>query len=186
MLIPLGILGASGAGIPSDYELIESVILGTATSSVTFSSLATYASTYKHFQVRMTSKFDALGYYDNLRMRINGDTGASSYAYHGLSGNGSTVSSAGAANQNAIIIGYIDTNAATSGIPTVIDVLDPHSTSKNTTVRGMSGRAAPTDGNIIRLASGVHLSTSAISSITLFSTVNLGIGSRFSLYGLKG
>ena len=101
MLIPFGILSAAGAGggAVGDYELIETTILGSAASSVTFSSLDTYASTYKHLQIRAVVRASAAGDRVNGSWRMNGDTG-SNYAAHHLLGTGSTVVSSALTTQN--------------------------------------------------------------------------------------
>jgi hypothetical protein len=82
-LFPLGILSAAGAGgVGATYELIESQILGSNQSSITFSSLATYASTYKHLQIRAAGKGSGNSFEEtNVNLRFNGDTG-SNYSAH--------------------------------------------------------------------------------------------------------
>ena len=65
----------------------------------------------------------------------------------------------------------------------VVDILDPFSTTKNTTTRTLSGRA--TGG--VALDSFVYLSTSAITSVQVMTNAaNYLTASRFSLYGIKG
>jgi hypothetical protein len=69
----------------------------------------------------------------------------------------------------------------------VIDILDPFSTTKNKTLRGLGGITSSEATNIA-LRSGSWASTSAVTSITClpFSADNWVAGSRFSLYGIKG
>ena len=188
MLIPLGILAASGGVAGASYELIESTILTTNTSSVTFSSLATYASTYKHLQIRYTARATFTSASRGaVEMRFNGDTGAN-YDSHALYGDGSSVTSFyNAANQIFIFdVPYINTsgNEYAAG---VVDILDAYSTTKNTTTRALAGFASIGGFNRLGLNSGLYRNTSAVSSVTLFAGAhNFYSGSRFSLYGVRG
>jgi hypothetical protein len=181
MLIPLGFLAGSG-GVEGDYELIETTILSSTASDVTFSGLGTYSSTYKHLQVRYVATVGSGS--NRSRLRINGDTGTN-YATHLLFGSGSSVSSAAGASATQIALGAVTpvTNAFSAG---VIDLLDAYSTSKNKTVRALAGNTNSTSQEIA-LTSGVFLSTASITSITLRpDSDSYSIGSRFSLYGIKG
>ena len=182
MLIPLGILAASGAGEAGGaYELIETTILGSAASSVTFSSPATYASTYKHLQIRYVSR--SSGTTAGVFTRLNGDTSAS-YATHYLIGTGSSVSSAGFPNQPQGQIGLQATSASAtnefrSGI---IDLLDPFSATKNRTLRGLSSSSSA-----VILMSVLWANTSSLTDWQIIcDSANFVAGSRFSLYGIKG
>ena len=186
MLIPFGILSAAGAGggAVGDYELIETAILGSAASSITFSSLATYASDYKHLQIRASVTSARAAGDDNFAIRFNGDTG-SNYKAHRLIGTGSTVISSTLGATTSIFAGAI--NAATgttdsySGL--VIDILDFASTTKNTTIRSFGGQ---TNTSYVYLYSGAYFNTAAITSITLLNEfANLTAKSRFSLYGIR-
>jgi hypothetical protein len=188
-LFPLGILSAAGAGgeAGSDFELIQtSIVSGTTTSSVTFSNLGDYSSLYKHLQIRLTVRTDRpINQDDSIRMRYNGDTGTN-YSFHALRGaSGSVASFAG----TSVDYGYLNDYTAASGTPTgnftafVIDILDPYSTSKFKTARTLTGSS-----NIahIALVSNLWRSTSAVSSIQLYSGSNFIAGTRMSLYGVKG
>jgi hypothetical protein len=139
-LFPLGILSAAGAGgVQGDYELIETYTLGSAQSQITFSSLATYASTYKHLQIRLAAR-SSRGSSDTVGIRFNGVT-SSSYSYHFLRGNGSAVSSGGGGTQTFMYgFDFPGTNSATSAFGAgVIDILDSFSTTKNKTIRTLGG-----------------------------------------------
>ena len=187
MLIPFGILGASGAGPLPAMELISTTVLGTATPSVTFSSLGDYSSTYKHLQVRLLTRTSRTEINDSLISRFNGDTG-SNYARHRLYGTGSSVASNADTSQTYILTGETsgNTNTTSSFFTTVIDILDPYSTSKNTTTRWLNGGTGAF--NHIQLGSGLWNNTASVTSFAIqpVSGANLLAGSRFSLYGIKG
>jgi hypothetical protein len=186
-LSALGIFSAAGAGggALSDYELITTQILGTAASSITFSGLAAYASTYKHLQIRAVARdTNTAATIRNSVMTFNADT--TSYYSHGLAGDGSSVTSAAISTSTAgyPMIYYSGGTSQIYGVG-VIDILDAFSTTKNKTVRGLSGVGA--SGGLILLASFAYFDTQAISSIEFFSTGSQwAIGSRFSIYGIKG
>jgi hypothetical protein len=184
MLIPLGFLaGSGGVSFESDYELIETQVLGSAQSSVTFTNLGIYSSTYKHLQVRATvrtTRSDAVN--DEMYTRFNGDFG-SNYKGHRLWGNGSSVSSG---NTGIIYQADFPGSGATANVygAFVMDILDPYSTTKNKTTRSLMG--ANFSFNTTMLSSGLWMSTASVTSINFAVSANLAAGSRFSLYGIKG
>ena len=189
---PLGILSAAGAGgvaAVSDYDLLETYTLGSSQTSITFSSLGTYSPTYKHLQIRFVARSDRNQNADSSLMRFNGDTG-SNYSWHSLRvADTSSVASEAATSQSYMRSGRTSSDTTTASVfaASIIDILDPYSTSKNTTIRYFDGFMAATS-NWIELGSGAWYNTSALTSITLdqvFGT-NFVSGSRFSLYGIKG
>jgi hypothetical protein len=187
-LSALGIFSAAGAGgaaFSSDYELIETQILGSSQASITFSSLSTYSSTYKHLQVRMALRDTRAVTVQNAFIRFNADSG-NNYAYHLLQGDGSSVSSTSGTSQDAAVASTYAGASAASNVygGGVLDILDPYSTTKNTTTRSLSGFGSST----IRLWSGVWLNTAALTSMQIIAGAgaNFVSGSRFSLYGIKG
>lgn len=185
MLIPLGILASAGGAAAGSYELISTTVLGTDTASVSF-DVSSLASTYKHLQIRATVRDIRSGFPGSqLYVRFNSDT-AANYSHHQLYGSGSSVSSAAGANQTVMYAGDIAANdaAAYSYSPVVIDILDPFSTSKYKTIRGLSGTAVSYIW--LSLFSGSWRNTAAVTSIQLLGIANLRTASRFSLYGIKG
>lgn len=181
---------AGGNGAAGDFELISTTVLGSATPSVTFSSLNTVAAAYKHLQIRMTTR-SSTTYGDDVILRFNGDSG-SNYSHHLLVGNGSAVNSYAGATQTYIKGGYTIASDATpsqSFGASIMDILDFSQTTKNKTTRNLTGGNATGGTNSqIQLWSGAWYSTSAVTSITLSSiaAANFLTGSRFSLYGLRG
>jgi hypothetical protein len=185
-LIPLGILSAAAGGQLPAYELIESQILGSTAASITFSSLGTYSAVYKHLQVRIMARSNGPYGEDAIRLRFNADTGAN-YSFHQLTGTGSTVVSGALTSQTGTYPIQIGASSSAANIygGGFIDILDPYSTTKNTTVRALSGVNGST--SVIILRSGAWLNTASITTIGLTpidgSTFNTG--SRFSLYGIR-
>lgn len=189
-LIPLGFWAASkpsAAAGGTDYQLISTTVLGSATPNVTFNTTG-LGSTYKHLQIRYTGRSDHTAT-QSINMRLNGDSG-SNYAIHSLGGGGSTTFTDTSASQTqmiAFIGGLPGTNQGANIYESgLLDLLDPFSTTKNKTMRSMNGTAGNVTTNM-RLNSGLWISTAAVTSIVLSTqNANFVTGSRFSLYGLVG
>lgn len=189
MLIPLGILASSG-GAAGSYELISTTVLGSSQASVTF-DVSTYASTYKHLQIRTAARTNRATATDYMRLRFNSDTG-SNYNWHSLLGDGSAVYSEGNAPEFFIEIDRIAAvNSTTNAFgSTVIDFLDVFSSTKYKTIRSFGGvwGANDTTGRRIHLNSGAWRNTAVTTSLTLApgGGTDFVTGSRFSIYGIKG
>lgn len=184
-LLPLGILASSGGGGAS-FELISTQVLESAVSSVTFSSIP---ATYTHLQLRVVGRASSTGNSTAVLVKVNNDS-SSIYAVHSLTGNGSSVTSFGLGATAPFLRGIDIPDAATVangfGV-SIMDFVDYASTSKYKTMRALYGKHS--DANqLVGLASGVYQSTSAISRLDLTpqNASNLVVGSRFSLYGIKG
>jgi hypothetical protein len=186
-LSALGIFSAAGAGgaAGATYELISTTILGSAQASVTF-DVSTYASTYKHLQIRSTTRTVNAGTgVTALAVRLNGDSGTN-YSYHRIWGNGTSVPSGGEAN---ITSGFAGSNfySGEGGFgANICDIVDAFSTTKNKTGQFLGGGA--NSSNFMSLFSWVWRNTNAITSIVLSDSEgnNLATGCRFSLYGIRG
>lgn len=165
--------------MPSTYSQIATQTLGSTATSVTFSSIP---QTYTNL-VLVTSAINTGGATD-LFLTINSDTGTN-YSYTWITGTGSAASS-----------GRISTNAnmrmAYYGIPgsvfgSIITTHIPQYTN-TTTFKSVLMRAgnANTGGGTDAII-GLWRNTSAINTLQIrASTGSFGIGSTFTLYGIKG
>lgn len=177
------LLAGNGAFIPSDYELLETTVLTSSASSVSFTGLGSYTD-YKHLQIRAVVRGTSSS---SIRSELEFNGTASDYSSHVLQGNGSSVTSGASTSETFLRLGRVisTTSTANSYTAQVIDILDPFSSSKNTTVRSFGGS---TGYNLIYLHSGFWNNTASITSIEL--SPESGVGnweqySRFSLYGIK-
>lgn len=179
-------LAGNEAYSPTDFHLLETQVLGSATSSITFNSINTnYGAKYKHLQVRFTGTQVDVGGLDTMLMRINGDTG-SNYAFHYLRGINTSVGSGAQPTYNYPYAGLMAGKGGTESSALILDFLDAFQTTKFKTVKSMGG-AAGTGDKGVGLYSILWMNTNAINSITLAGfTGNLAQGCRFSLYGIKG
>jgi len=162
---------------PTNFYNIAT-LSGSGVSTVTFSSIP---STYKSLQVRVIAK-NTTGN-DDVLVQLNGDTG-SNYAFHYLYGNGSTAAAGAGASQTYMNIPAISPNSTTNYGVGVFDLIDYTSTTKYKTARTFTGNDRNGSGNIW-LASGLWMSTSAVTSMTLYSTNTWSTGTSFALYGIN-
>jgi hypothetical protein len=152
-------------------------------SSVDFAGIPTG---YKHLQVRGIIRSTATGSDANARLRFNSDTGTN-YRFHYLGGNGSVVYAGDSGPVSFAYAGLSSAASSTAGVmgAQVIDILDYASISKNKTVRSLNG-LDNNGSNFVELDSSLWLSTSAITSLSIFFTSgNLAQYSQFALYGVK-
>lgn len=178
--IPLGILAAAGGGGGGAYESIATAT-PSGTGTVTFSSIP---STYTSLQVRVHALIDATG--NGISARLNADS-SQIYTRHRLTGDGATVTSDGATTGVGLTSAAIMSNARSTTAPCVV-ILDLHnyaSTTQNKTLRSFAGTDSNGDGRI-NLFSSLYVSTSAITSIEIFTAANFTSGTRIALYGIKG
>jgi hypothetical protein len=176
----------SAGAVPSNEYLIETVVLGANAASVTFNNLSQYAGVYKHLQLITSVRSSFNSTYGNFGLRFNGDSG-SNYFGHRLLGTGSSVFSQYLGTRNYMYIAESTgaQNTENSFMSAVLDILDPFSSSKNTTVRSLTGHTSGSSHGI-GILSGAWNNTSAISSLTILEAENANwvSGSRFSLYGV--
>ncbi len=181
-------LGPNPAYDPSATFLIQRIAGTGSSGTITFSSIP---STYQHLQLRWIARdTSATASFESILIRYNGVT-STSYGYHYIEANGSTVSAAGT--------GFTDTSwnlgnamargGLTAGIMGVgiIDIHDYASTTKLKTSRAIVGGDRNAANGYIELYSSLFNSTSALSSITLTSGgSNYATTTSFALYGMKG
>ena len=157
------------------YDLIASNVLGTATATVTFSSIP---ATYRDL-ILVTTPISASGT-QYPTFRINGDTG-SNYSWVVMSGTGSAAQSftSSGTSANSTQNAGVGTSAGFIGI---YQFLDYSATDKHKTILYRSNNpniGAGTDAFAARWAN-----TAAINSIAFTASANYAIGSTFYLYGI--
>jgi hypothetical protein len=179
MLIPFGVLSAAGAGgEPVFVDAFEHIATGTGTGSNTTIEFTSIPTDYKHLQVRWAGKNTSTS--NPLNIRIN-NISTNSYARHYLRGVSTSPTSDDEINSSDISL-TVGLGTSLPFVMGVMDILDPFSTTKNTTIKAFYGSSAS-----IYLSSGFLNNTTAVSSLQLFVQGNaFAIGSRFSLYGIKG
>lgn len=180
----LGTFAQQGLAV-GDFESIATTTVGAGgTATVTFSSIP---STYTHLQIRgLQRTSNTSGGNWTVNLRFNGDTG-SNYTYHGLRGDGSSAIAYAGANQtiSLSIISGDDANTSLGWGVGYTDILDYANTNKYKTVRTLTGFEENGSG-MVELTSGLWLSTSAITSISLGAgSGNFLQYSHFALYGIK-
>lgn len=173
--------------VASSYESIATASGTGSSDTITFSSIP---STFKHLQLRLLVKNSNAGAGNSLGIvRFNSDT-AANYAYHLLYGDGTSAAVLAGATVNGIRIAGTDVTS-TSGYygVGVLDILDYASTTKNKTLRGLSGA----DGNVgggafyLGVSSGLWMNTTAITSVSIINSSGSAFttASTIALYGIK-
>ena len=166
------------------YEHIATTTLGASATVVEFAGLDTYSADYKHLQIRYSGKSTTTS--NELNLRFNGVTTAV-YARHSLEAVGSSPGANYDSVKSEILLDLAISRSTTANAFSggIIDILDAFSTTKNTTVKGLSGLVDASTA--IAIQSGLFVNTASIITITFFpSSQSIAVGSRFSIYGIRG
>jgi hypothetical protein len=143
--------------------------------------------TYTHLQLRIFTKGSASSGVAYVLMRFNSDSG-NNYARHLIEGSGSGTPSASAgSSQTSLYAGLQPRSDQTGWVGSIIDILDYRNTSKNRTIRTLTGNDNNGSG-YASIQSGLWINTTnAISSIKIISdtsAVSFATNSSFALYGV--
>jgi hypothetical protein len=163
--------------MPTTYEPIATTTLATAATSFTFSSIPSTFTDLRLVFVGGTASADG------INARLNGDT-ASNYSDTSLEGTGTAASSQRLSNTTFWRLeGYWQANTSTTPFMQTLDIFS-YAGSTFKTALGTSSNDKNGSGDVLRT---VHLyrSTSAITSITIASGVNMTVGTTATLYGIK-
>lgn len=172
---------------PGAYELIQTTtVSGGGVSSISFTSLGQYASTYQHLQLRAVVRGNRAADGDSMNLEFNSDTGAN-YSRHGVYSFGTGLSTYGLGSQTFFDLMNIPGTSSPSGMYSiaVADILDAFK-AKNKTVRSLNG--TPGLGNLVGIYTGGWYNTSSVTTIRVYPRFGslLIAGTRVSLYGIKG
>jgi hypothetical protein len=161
---------------------IATVTVGTATSSIDFTSIP---DTYTDLVIKLSLRTNkSSGSSDSVFLRMNGDT-SSSYSYRYLSGSGSAVSSASAGDQWCYLRDT-DITSSTANTFGSADVYIPN-------YAGSSYKSVYTDITMeanatlayATLSGSLWRQTSAITSLSIITTAQWVQYSTATLYGIK-
>jgi hypothetical protein len=157
------------------YEKIATTTLGTAASSITFSSIAaTYTDLRLVLVCKASTNMDAY-------VQYNSDTG-SNYSLTELNGSGSAASSTSTISATYILL---DSNGVISAAQPQLfnfDIFSYAGSTFKTCLINMN-RDYNGSGNVTNTV-GLWRSTIAINAITITGTSNFAIGSSATIYGI--
>jgi hypothetical protein len=169
------------------YTLISSNVLGSNTSTITFSSIP---STYTDLVLLCSVRAVYASSFSSLRAYFNGDSSALASTTR-LTGDGASASTSRDANiSQGVFGGFTTANSSTSNTFSSHELYIPNylsTTSKPIWATGAHETDAATA--YIQLNAGLWRNTSAITSITVQDFAggvnNFAAGSSFYLYGIK-
>jgi len=157
------------------YESIATQTLGSASSSITFSSIS---GAYTDLVIVTNTQRDATGSgVVGFLAQFNGDT-STNYSVTAVLGNGTTAFSGRDTNQTGI---FVLTGQDSVWGNSIINIMNY---SNATTYKTVLTRINTTTANVSAYV-GLWRNTAAITSITLTGAASLKAGSTFSLYGIK-
>jgi hypothetical protein len=157
----------------STYEKIATTTLGSASATITFSSISgSYTDLVLIATVKLTSSDT-----DRLILQFNGDTG-SNYSITYMTGDGTSASSGRSSNASEMNF-Y---NQSTSNFcANIINIMNYSNSTTRKTVMGRTSNAAYSTFYTI----GLWRNTASITQVDVKSPNSFTSGSTFTLYGIK-
>jgi hypothetical protein len=160
------------------YVALDKFTVGTATSSVTLSSISgSYTDLYIVIQAKGTNTSNT-----DLGLRFNSDT-ASNYSRIGIYGDGASAGTFVVANETSAKIGILP--GTTNGAWNIMRV-NLQSYSNGSIYKTLIARSDEATNLGTTSSASLWRSNSAVTSITFIPiSGNIAVGSTFSLYGIK-
>lgn len=160
------------------YEAIATQTLGSATNTVTFSSIP---STYTDLVLIANTIIASVSGFPECSLRFNSDTGTN-YSNTYLLGTGSSAASGRGTSYTYADCGYLAANSSNPNTR-IINIMNYSNTTTNKTV---ISRGSSVNGGQVIAYVNLWRNTAAINSITIFTqSDNYTAGSTFSLYGIQ-
>ena len=183
----IGIMESQKSGhlITGNFDLISQQFGNGSVSSITFSSIP---QTYKSLQLRV-AVLNNSGGSTGTGLQFNGVT--TGYYAHGLYGQGTSLIPTSIGGGTSFIPGSpVGIGGLTTTYPAfaIIDIIDYTSTAKYKTTKSIMGlNQNTTTTSEIDIFSGLYPSTTAITSLTYYSTGSnvFSSTSSFALYGVS-
>jgi len=159
----------------STYIKIATNTLGSATNTVTFSSISA-----SYTDLVLVINYATSASTGNALLRFNSDTG-SNYSETALIGNGTSDTSDRESSVTSIPISWFGTNSTDDRVGLIYNIQNYANTTTFKTIVGRFNLSERGTGII----TGLYRSTSAISSLTVTNGNNNFVsGSTFTLYGI--
>ena len=164
--------------MPATFEPIATNTLGSAASTITFSSIS---SAYTDLRLVLVGNRSTAGTSD-VYLRFNGDTGAT-YSQTMMYGDGTSALSGRNTSGTSIVLTY-NTSGLTTGMRMYTADIFSYAGSTNKTLLAESNEDANGSGTVARRV-GLWRDTSAINQVGLsLSSGNFAIGTTATLYGI--
>ena len=175
--------------MPNTYVALATQTLGSATATVTFSSIP---QGYTDLVLVISAKSTGSVFFnDNFFVTFNGDS-ATNYSRTRITGNGSTATSGRGLNDPYAVFGQLPNatsgNSANDRSANITSIMNYSNTTTFKTVLSRSNAipSGSTSTNSVEAYVNLWRSTAAITSMSITSSAgNLDTGSTFSLYGIK-
>lgn len=158
------------------YEPIATTTLGSAASSITFSSIA---NTWTDLRLVLTGTMVTTA--NSAYLRFNSDAGTN-YSRTTLNGNGTSASSNRATSQAQMYVTFDDISTTN---PTLITIdIFSYAGSTNKTCLAVHNNDNNGSG-VVNYQVGLWRSTSAITTVAITGNSNFAIGTTATIYGIK-
>lgn len=174
--------------MPSTYTLITSNVLGSAATTVTFSSIP---QTYTDLVLMASIRTSRSNYLDEIMLQFNGDT-TTNYSATVATGNAGAGAASQVSNNTSTRFISVDSSTATSNTFSNTEIYIPNYTETANKQISASTVVENNDANnyMVRAVANLYRGSSAITSITCQSYFDPGVltfltGSSFYLYGIK-
>ena len=166
-------------------EAIQTWYLADDAATVLFDDIP---STYKHLQMRISSRDSNNGTVESLYMQF-GDSGHSpvdtgtNYSRHYMIGAGGSASASSGTGSNDIWLGKHAARYPASAYfgALIVDIFDYANANKKTTVMVLDNGLP----DKVEMRSGLWHDTSVVNAIKMLANGNFKRGSEFSLYGIQ-
>ena len=160
------------------YSLIQSQTLGSATASVTFSSIP---QGYTDLILVISGRVSSTTGNNNSGLRFNGDSGTN-YSMTRIAGDGTSATSDRVANTSYAGWALVANSSVSEFTPVIYNIQDYSNSTTYKTIMGRGNWASL----IVTAVTSLWRSTSAITSIEVIQTgTNWVTGSNFKLYGIE-
>lgn len=157
------------------FDLIDSNVLGSNSTSITFSSVP---STYRDLVIVITAKQTA-GTGQN-ELRFNGDSG-SNYGNISMEGTGSITQSGASATTSKWYINLNNGDLYSQYTTCIVQIMDYAQAKHKSGISRGNGQGT---GNSVGASGHIWRNTNAITSITISASGTYSSGSTFYLYGI--